>query len=67
VPAGSGGAVPLAGAGERSVMADVRDALAGLGYSAEEIRSATAEPAADGDDAAVLLRRALAHLAAARA
>jgi Holliday junction DNA helicase RuvA len=67
VPAGSGGGVPLAGAGERSVIADVRDALAGLGYSAEEIRSATAEPAADGDDAAVLLRRALAHLAAARA
>jgi Holliday junction DNA helicase RuvA len=65
VPA-AGGAAPVA-AGERSVLADVRDALAGLGYTADEIRSATAEPADDGDDAAVLLRRALAQLAAARA
>jgi Holliday junction DNA helicase RuvA len=62
----AGAAVP-AGAGERSALADVREALAGLGYAADEIRSATAEPPADGDDAAVLLRRALAHLAAARA
>jgi holliday junction DNA helicase RuvA len=66
-PVPAGGGTPVAVGGERSVLADVRDALAGLGYSAEEIRAATAEPAADGDDAAVVLRRALAHLAAARA
>jgi Holliday junction DNA helicase RuvA len=68
VPA-AGVAAPV-GVGERSVLADVRDALAGLGYSADEIRSATAELSAGGDgdgDAAVLLRRALAQLAAARA
>ena len=54
--------------GERSPAADVRDALAGLGYSAEEIRTATAELAGDGDggDASVLLRTALQRLAAAR-
>ncbi len=56
----------------RSAVADVREALAGLGYSADEIRNATADLSAGGDgdgddDAAVLLRRALAHLAAARA
>lgn len=45
--------------------ADVRAALAGLGYSADEIRSATAELPADGD-AAELLRLALAHLARGR-
>jgi Holliday junction DNA helicase RuvA len=46
----------------------VRRALAGLGYSAEEIRVATAELAGDGGggDASVLLRTALQRLAAAR-
>lgn len=48
-----------------TVRADVRSALAGLGYSADEIRSATAELPSDGD-AAELLRAALAHLARGR-
>jgi Holliday junction DNA helicase RuvA len=66
------GPVPVtagAPAGERTPAADVRDALAGLGYSAEEIRMATAELEGDGDaagDASVLLRTALQRLAAAR-
>ena len=51
--------------GVDSVRADVRAALAGLGYTAEEIRSATAEIPVDGD-AAELLRAALAHLARGR-
>ena len=58
---GSGsGAAPV-----DSVRADVRAALAGLGYSSDEIRSATAELPSDGD-AAELLRAALAHLARGR-
>jgi holliday junction DNA helicase RuvA len=63
---GGGVPAPAAGtaAGERSA-ADVREALAGLGYSAEEIRMATAELAGDGDPSA-LLRTALQRLAAAR-
>lgn len=48
-----------------TVRADVRSALAGLGYSADEIRSATAELPGEGD-AADLLRAALAHLARGR-
>ena len=48
-----------------TVRSDVRAALAGLGYSADEIRSATAELPADGD-AAELLRAALAHLSRGR-
>jgi holliday junction DNA helicase RuvA len=49
-----------------SVVADVREALAGLGYGADEIRSALAE--LDGaDDAASLLKQALQLLAARRA
>jgi Holliday junction DNA helicase RuvA len=64
---GGGVPVPAAGAagGERSAAADVREALAGLGYSADEIRMATAELAGDGDTSA-LLRTALQRLAAAR-
>ena len=66
-----GGPVPVAAgapaAGQRPATADVRDALAGLGYSAEEIRMATAELDGDGDgDPSVLLRTALQRLAAAR-
>jgi holliday junction DNA helicase RuvA len=61
VPAPAGGVAP----GERTAAADVREALAGLGYSAEEIRTATAELAGDGDPS-VLLRTALQRLAAAR-
>jgi Holliday junction resolvasome RuvABC DNA-binding subunit len=45
----------------------VREALAGLGYSADEIRAATTE-LTDGDDgdASALLRAALQRLASAR-
>lgn len=65
------GPVPVAAGapagGQRTATADVRDALAGLGYSAEEIRRATAELDGDGDgDPSVLLRTALQRLAAAR-
>jgi holliday junction DNA helicase RuvA len=60
-----GGGVVVAG--ERTAVTDVREALAGLGYSADEIRAATAE-LADGDDgdASALLRAALQRLASAR-
>lgn len=60
VPAvGGNGAVV---AGERTPVTEVREALAGLGYSADEIRAATVELDGDGD-AAVLLRAALSRLA----
>jgi Holliday junction DNA helicase RuvA len=65
VPAvGDDGAVAVAG--ERSPVTDVREALAGLGYSADEIRAATHELDGDGDgdgDASALLRAALGRLA----
>jgi holliday junction DNA helicase RuvA len=62
VVAASGGA-----AGEPSAVRDVREALTGLGYGAEEIRTATADLTPDGDgDASALLRAALQRLAAAR-
>ncbi len=48
-------------ASERTVMAEVRDALIGLGYSAEETRSVLTD--LEGDDVAVLLREALQRLA----
>ena len=54
-----------AGVAARSARADVRDALAGLGYSPDEIRTATAELPDDGD-ASALLREALHRLAAVR-
>jgi holliday junction DNA helicase RuvA len=61
-----GGGVVVAG--ERTAVTDVREALAGLGYSADEIRAATAELADDSDDgdASALLRAALQRLASAR-
>lgn len=46
---------------ERTVMTEVRDALIGLGYSAEETRSVLTD--LEGDDVAVLLREALQRLA----
>ncbi len=58
-----GGAVVLSG--ERTATTDVREALAGLGYSPDEIRAATAEMADDGDTSA-MLRQALQRLASAR-
>jgi holliday junction DNA helicase RuvA len=48
-----------------SVRSDVREALAGLGYSADEIHGATAELPDDGD-ASQLLRQALQRLATVR-
>jgi Holliday junction DNA helicase RuvA len=48
-----------------STRSDVREALAGLGYSADEIHGATLELPDDGD-APHLLRQALRHLATAR-
>lgn len=62
-PLGAVGAVAITG--EATAVTDVREALAGLGYSADEIRAATAELADDGD-AAAMLRRALQRLASAR-
>ena len=61
VPVTVGGA-GLAVAGERSVAGDVREALTGLGYSADEIRVATADLDADAD-AGTQLRAALQRLA----
>jgi Holliday junction DNA helicase RuvA len=54
-----------ASVGPATPVTDVRDALAGLGYSADEIRVATADLADDGDTAA-LLRQALRQLASPR-
>jgi Holliday junction DNA helicase RuvA len=50
---------------QQSARSDVREALAGLGYSADEIHGATAELPDDGDTPQ-LLRQALRHLATAR-
>ena len=58
----SGGGV--AASGERTATTDVREALAGLGYSPDEIRAATAELPDDGDSSA-MLRQALQRLASA--
>ncbi|HEY8523415.1 MAG TPA: Holliday junction branch migration protein RuvA [Acidimicrobiales bacterium] len=63
VPAGVGAGGN--GAGAPSAHADVREALAGLGYGPDEIRLATAELPDDGD-ASTLLREALQRLAASR-
>jgi Holliday junction DNA helicase RuvA len=60
--AGQGG---IALSGPRSASTDVREALAGLGYSADEIRAATSELADDGDPSS-MLRIALQRLAVAR-
>jgi Holliday junction DNA helicase RuvA len=50
-----------------SAVGDVREALAGLGYAADEIREALHELPTDGADAADLLRDALKLLGARRA
>jgi Holliday junction DNA helicase RuvA len=66
--AGRGGDVNGDRAGDPylpSVRSDVREALSGLGYSADEIHGATAELPDDGE-ASQLLRQALQHLATAR-
>ena len=61
-PALTGGAAPTAATGAR---ADVREALAGLGYTDGEVREVMADLPDDGD-AAALLRDALQRLATAR-
>ena len=65
VPAVAGSGAGGNGAAAPSAQADVREALAGLGYGPDEIRVATADLPDDGD-AAVLLREALQRLAAGR-
>ena len=50
-------------AGPATAVTDVREALAGLGYAPDEIRTVPADLAADGD-AAEMLRHALRQLAA---
>jgi Holliday junction DNA helicase RuvA len=62
VPVHSGGAVQALSPGAR---ADVREALAGLGYTDGEVREVMADLPDDGD-AAALLRDALQRLATAR-
>jgi Holliday junction DNA helicase RuvA len=62
-PSMNGSAVPGEGGG--SVRADVRDALAGLGYSDAEVREVMADLPADGD-AGSLLKDALQRLATVR-
>ena len=53
-----GGATSATG----GAVGDVRDALAGMGFSGDEISHATHE--LDGDDVSVMLRTALQRLAA---
>ena len=48
---------------DRSALAEVQEALGGLGYTSEEIRSILAD--LNGDDPAILLREALQRLARA--
>ena len=55
----------LSAVGPATAVTDVRDALAGLGYSPDEIRAVTSDLADDGD-AADMLRRALRQLASPR-
>ena len=62
---GAGGAAGAGGLGPASARADVRTALAGLGYTGDEIREATLDLPDDGD-AAELLRAALSRLATGR-
>jgi Holliday junction DNA helicase RuvA len=62
-PSVTGGAA--VGPGPSTVRGDVRDALAGLGYTDAEVREVMAD-LPDADDAGVLLRDALQRLGAAR-
>lgn len=62
---GSGVGVGAPAAGGAAARADVREALAGLGYGLEEIRDVLAD-LPDGDDASVLLKHALQRLAVSR-
>ena len=58
------GSAPVHSAGTRA-MADVREALTGLGYSTDEAREAVRD-LDEGDDSASLLREALRRLASVR-
>jgi holliday junction DNA helicase RuvA len=62
VAAGANGNGNGHGQAPSSAHADVREALAGLGYTGDEVRVATADLPDDGD-AAALLRQALGRLA----
>ena len=53
--------------GPSSILADVREALAGLGYTTDEVREALRDVAIEGRDAPGLLREALKALGARRA
>ena len=58
---------PLVAPGHASARADVRDALAGLGYTDGEVREVMADlPDDDDEDAGALLRDALQRLGTAR-
>jgi holliday junction DNA helicase RuvA len=65
VPGGAGPSGAGQAAGGAVARADVREALAGLGYGMEEIRDVLAD-LPDGDDAAALLKHALQRLGVSR-
>ena len=66
VPGSNGGGPGApAATGSAAARADVREALAGLGYGLDEIREVLAD-LPDGDDPAVLLKHALQRLSVAR-
>jgi Holliday junction DNA helicase RuvA len=66
VPAATGSAGGAPGTGSAAAArADVREALAGLGYGLEEIRDVLAD-LPDGDDPSALLKHALQRLAVSR-
>jgi len=66
VPSSAGSTAGATGTGgAAAARADVREALAGLGYGLEEIRDVLAD-LPDGDDPSVLLKHALQRLAVSR-
>ena len=65
VPGSSAIGTGTPGTGGAAARADVREALAGLGYGLDEIRDVLAD-LPDGDDASVLLKHALQRLAVSR-
>lgn len=65
VPGTSGPGAGAPGTGGAAARADVREALAGLGYGLEEIREVLAD-LPDGDDPSALLKHALQRLAVSR-
>lgn len=65
VPGSAGPIGASTATGGAAARADVREALAGLGYGLEEIRDVLAD-LPDGDDASALLKHALQRLAVSR-